>query len=93
VVNMASISHNHGVVDYFHPADGATKSVEKEGITLGAKEAFKRYGSSKLLLTMVGYALQRRLDMVSDLPFVPRRYRLQLKLTPDRTKHPQTFKL
>jgi hypothetical protein len=71
VLNMAGISHSSGTVDYFHDVDGASKIVgdEKEGKALGVAGDFRRYGSSKLLFTMIGYELRRRLDAVSILKY------------------------
>lgn len=71
VVNITSTTHNIGSVDYFSEGksgngDGVVSGrVEKgAGERLGLGEAMKRYGSSKLLLVMSSYALQRRLDAV-----------------------------
>jgi NAD(P)-dependent dehydrogenase (short-subunit alcohol dehydrogenase family) len=63
VVVIASATHGIGDVKYFSagkPADGAKNKVE----TFGLGEAMKRYGSSKLLLIMSSYMLQRKLNAV-----------------------------
>jgi hypothetical protein len=66
VPNMAriSISPNNSMVGWFHPSSEEIKGDEKEGRKLRMIETYR---SSKMLLTIVGYALQRRLDSVSTI--------------------------
>lgn len=69
VVNVASMIHSKGVVDYFKNDDkGKGLLHTNEGNneqTLGLGEAMKQYGSCKLLLLMASYALQRQINNVS----------------------------
>jgi NAD(P)-dependent dehydrogenase (short-subunit alcohol dehydrogenase family) len=67
VVNVGSIAYHKGTVDYFQRESkgGLSEDDMKRPKDLGLSKAFKRYGSNKLLLTMVGYALQDKLNTVS----------------------------
>jgi NAD(P)-dependent dehydrogenase (short-subunit alcohol dehydrogenase family) len=64
VVNVGSVAYEIGRVDYFETQDGEEGEV-KEGEKLAFMEGMKRYGSSKALSLMMGYAFQRRLYAVS----------------------------
>jgi NAD(P)-dependent dehydrogenase (short-subunit alcohol dehydrogenase family) len=66
VVNVGSAAHEIGRVDYF---EGKEEEV-KEGEKVGFMEGMKRYGSTKMLTLMVGYAFQRKLFTVSFSSFV-----------------------
>ncbi|KAH8816008.1 hypothetical protein F5884DRAFT_774552 [Xylogone sp. PMI_703] len=55
VVNVASAAHNLGRVDYFENLN------ESAGGKLSLTESLTKYGSSKLLLIMSGYIIQRKL--------------------------------
>jgi NAD(P)-dependent dehydrogenase (short-subunit alcohol dehydrogenase family) len=61
VVNVGSAAHEIGRVEYF---EGQEEEV-KEGEKVGFVECMKRYGSTKVLLLMVGYSFQRHLYAVS----------------------------
>ncbi len=62
VVNVGSAAHEIGRVDYF---EGKEEAGVKEGDKVGFMEGMKRYGSTKILTLMAGYAFQRRLFAVS----------------------------
>lgn len=67
VVNVGSAAYAIGKVDYF---EGKEEVEVKEGEKVGFMEGMKRYGSTKLLILMAGYAFQRKLFAVSFSPFV-----------------------
>ncbi|KAE9378192.1 NAD(P)-binding protein [Stipitochalara longipes BDJ] len=56
-INVGSAAHEIGRTDYF---EGKEEGEVKEGEKLAFMEGMKRYGSSKLLGMMLGYAFQRR---------------------------------
>jgi NAD(P)-dependent dehydrogenase (short-subunit alcohol dehydrogenase family) len=64
VMNVGSEAHGIGRVEYFEEQKERNKNA-KEGEKLGFLEGMKRYGSSKLLCVMMGYAFQRKLYEVS----------------------------
>lgn len=64
VVNVGSDAAGFGRVEYFEEQKEGLKGV-KEGEKLGFMEGVKRYGSSKLLALMMGYAFQKQLYVVS----------------------------
>jgi NAD(P)-dependent dehydrogenase (short-subunit alcohol dehydrogenase family) len=69
VVNIVSSTHKMGAVDYFW--DDKTGNQGKDWVeqereqSLGLAGGLARYGSSKLLATMLGFHLQTFLDTVS----------------------------
>lgn len=66
VVNVGSAAHEIGTAEYFEEKEAGEGNGEaKEGEKLAFMEGMKRYGSTKLLLLMLGYAFQRRLAIVS----------------------------
>lgn len=67
VVNVGSAAYAIGRVDYF---EGKEAGNFKEGEKVGFMEGMKRYGSTKLLTLMAGYAFQRKLFAVSFSSFV-----------------------
>jgi NAD(P)-dependent dehydrogenase (short-subunit alcohol dehydrogenase family) len=62
VVNVGSAAYTIGSVDYF---EGKEEEEIKEGDKVGFMEGMKRYGSTKLLTLMAGYAFQRKVFGVS----------------------------
>jgi NAD(P)-dependent dehydrogenase (short-subunit alcohol dehydrogenase family) len=68
VLSVGTEAHGIGGMEYFEEQKERNKHVE-EGEKLGFQEGLKRYGSSKLLCVMMGYALQRQLYVVSLHPF------------------------
>jgi NAD(P)-dependent dehydrogenase (short-subunit alcohol dehydrogenase family) len=67
VVNVGSAAYAIGREDYF---EGKKAEDSKEGEKVGFMEGMKRYGSTKLLMLMAGYAFQRKLFAVSFSQFV-----------------------
>jgi NAD(P)-dependent dehydrogenase (short-subunit alcohol dehydrogenase family) len=69
VVNVGSSAHALGTIEYFAaeskfgPGNDAAEKKIEEKLAIG--DALKRYGSTKLVLTMAGYALQRSLNTES----------------------------
>jgi NAD(P)-dependent dehydrogenase (short-subunit alcohol dehydrogenase family) len=60
ILNVSSATEAMGDIHYFQK-----ESDNSLGKSLGLKEGLKKYGSSKLLLLMAGYAMQREADNVS----------------------------
>jgi NAD(P)-dependent dehydrogenase (short-subunit alcohol dehydrogenase family) len=60
IVNVGSTAHEIGRAEYFE-----VQEEGKEGEKLAFMEGMKRYGSSKLLALMAGYAFQRHAFAVS----------------------------
>lgn len=63
VVNVSSSTQGMGRIDYF--SDGKEKP---EGMSIGTQESLTMYGSSKLMIIMLGYETDRRLRAVSLPP-------------------------
>jgi NAD(P)-dependent dehydrogenase (short-subunit alcohol dehydrogenase family) len=68
VLNIGSAAHELGRIDYF-----GTQEEGKMDEKLTFVEGMKRYGSSKLLLLMMGHAFQRKLYAVSPILSISRR--------------------
>ena len=67
VVNVGSEAHGIGRMEYFEEQKERNRMVG-EGEKVGFTEGMKRYGSSKLMAIMMGYAFQRQIYVVSS-PF------------------------
>lgn len=68
VINIGCSSMSKGTLDYFENPDPNVSICP--GTPLGAKEATKRFGSSKLLMSAAMYALRRSLVLVSRIPLL-----------------------
>ncbi|KAF2103977.1 NAD(P)-binding protein [Rhizodiscina lignyota] len=67
VVNITTVAHELGEAGYFRERKS---DLDKElGTELGLKDMLKKYGSSKLLLIMAGYSLQRE-DSFRDIKVI-----------------------
>lgn len=64
VINVGCSSMSKGTLDYFEKPDPEISVCP--GTPLSAKEANKRFGSSKLLMSAAMYALRRSLVLVSN---------------------------
>ena len=60
VINVSSGAISAGRLNYF----GKEKPGGPTGLIQGLKEGLTRYGSSKLIMVVLGYELQRRLNVV-----------------------------
>ncbi|KAL4807682.1 Anp1-domain-containing protein [Aspergillus unguis] len=65
VINIGCSSMSKGTLDYFENPD--PELSVRPGTPLSAKEASKRYGSSKLLMSAAMYALRRSLVLTGNI--------------------------
>ncbi|KAL2829276.1 Anp1-domain-containing protein [Aspergillus cavernicola] len=65
VINIGCSSATKGTLDYFEDQDSSVNS--SPGTQLSAKEANKRFGSSKMLMSAAMYALRRSLVLTGNI--------------------------
>lgn len=67
IINIGSAAHKLGEARLFSLPQEKAKLGSEELNKLSVGEGLRRYGSSKLLLTMFSFELQRRLQEVGEV--------------------------